>query len=198
MAPACNKRAHDNVVARWSGKRVRGEEAQWADWMRAANAGDNGAYRRLLEALAPFLRRLVRQGFAKTGQSAGDVEDVVQETLLAIHLKRQTWDADQLFTPWVRAIARTSSSTICAGAETAQSCPSRTSSRFCPPSRHGGAFGAGGGPAAIHSRRPSAGDRAGHLRGGHQHPRGFGQVRNFRGCHPRGLAPGLERLGGSL
>ncbi len=85
---------------------VRGEEAQWADWMRAANAGDSGAYRRLLEALAPFLRRLARQGFAKAGGSTGDVEDVVQETLLAIHLKRQTWDAGQLFTPWVRAIAR--------------------------------------------------------------------------------------------
>jgi RNA polymerase sigma-70 factor (ECF subfamily) len=34
------------------------------------------------------------------------VEDVVQETLLAIHLKRQTWDAEQLFTPWMRAVAR--------------------------------------------------------------------------------------------
>ncbi len=34
------------------------------------------------------------------------MEDVVQETLLAIHLKRQTWDADQPVTPWVRAIAR--------------------------------------------------------------------------------------------
>ncbi|MFZ0570534.1 MAG: sigma-70 family RNA polymerase sigma factor [Rhodomicrobium sp.] len=85
---------------------MRGEEAQWADWMRAANAGDSGAYKRLLEALAPFLRKLARQGFLKAGISSGDVEDVVQETLLAIHLKRQTWDADQLFTPWVRAIAR--------------------------------------------------------------------------------------------
>ncbi len=85
---------------------MRGEEAQWANWMRAANAGDSGAYRRLLEALAPFLRLLARQGFARAGVSSGDVEDVVQETLLAIHLKRQTWDADQLFTPWVRAIAR--------------------------------------------------------------------------------------------
>jgi RNA polymerase sigma-70 factor, ECF subfamily len=83
-----------------------GDEAQMAAWMRAANAGDNGAYRRLLEALAPFLRTLVRQGFARAGLSTGEVEDVVQETLLAIHLKRQTWDADQLFTPWVRAIAR--------------------------------------------------------------------------------------------
>ena len=82
------------------------EEAQWAGWMRAANAGDNGAYRRLLEALAPFLRKVVRQGFLRTGLGTGDVEDVVQETLLAIHLKRQTWDADQPFTPWLRAIAR--------------------------------------------------------------------------------------------
>ena len=83
-----------------------GEEAQWADWMRAANAGDSGAYRRLLEALAPFLRKVVRQGFIRAGLGSGDMEDVVQETLLAIHLKRQTWDADQLFTPWLRAIAR--------------------------------------------------------------------------------------------
>ncbi len=90
----------------WSGKYVRDYEGQWAQWMRAANAGDSRAYRLLLEALAPFLRSLARQGFAKAGLSSGDVEDVVQETLLAIHLKRQTWDADQLFTPWVRAIAR--------------------------------------------------------------------------------------------
>jgi len=85
---------------------VHGEEARWAGWMRAANAGDSQAYRRLLEALTPFLRIVVRQGFARAGLGGSDVEDVVQETLLAIHLKRQTWDADQLFTPWIRAIAR--------------------------------------------------------------------------------------------
>ena len=85
---------------------MRSEEARWAGWMRAANAGDNQAYRRLLEALTPFLRMVVRQGFARAGLSGSEVEDVVQETLLAIHLKRQTWDAEQLFTPWVRAVAR--------------------------------------------------------------------------------------------
>jgi RNA polymerase sigma-70 factor (ECF subfamily) len=31
---------------------------------------------------------------------------VVQETLLALHLKRNTWDASQPLGPWVRAIAR--------------------------------------------------------------------------------------------
>ena len=85
---------------------MRSEDAQWAGWMRAANAGDSQAYRRLLEALAPFLRMIVGQGFARAGLGGGDVEDVVQETLLALHLKRQTWDADQPFTPWVRAVAR--------------------------------------------------------------------------------------------
>ncbi len=85
---------------------MRIEEARWADWMRAANAGDSLAYRRLLEALTPFLRMIVRQGYTRAGLGGCDVEDVVQETLLAIHLKRQTWDADKLFTPWVRAVAR--------------------------------------------------------------------------------------------
>jgi RNA polymerase sigma-70 factor (ECF subfamily) len=35
-----------------------------------------------------------------------DVEDLVQETLLAIHVRRHTYDPDQPFTPWVYAIAR--------------------------------------------------------------------------------------------
>jgi RNA polymerase sigma-70 factor (ECF subfamily) len=34
-----------------------------------------------------------------------DVEDVVQETLLAVHLKRHTWDETRPFGPWLRAIA---------------------------------------------------------------------------------------------
>ena len=67
-------------------------ERIWAEWMRAANAGDGIAYRRLLEALAPLLRQIVRRGFTRSGFGNSDVEDVVQETLLAIHLKRQTWD----------------------------------------------------------------------------------------------------------
>ena len=74
--------------------------------MRAANAGDETAYRRLLEALAPFLRQIVQRSFARAGFGNSDVEDVVQEILLAIHLKRQTWDKDQAITPWVSAIAR--------------------------------------------------------------------------------------------
>jgi RNA polymerase sigma-70 factor, ECF subfamily len=85
---------------------VRDRERSWAGWMRAANTGDDIAYRRLLEALVPLLRHIVRRGFARSGFGNSDVEDVVQETLLAIHLKRQTWDEDKPMIPWVTAIAR--------------------------------------------------------------------------------------------
>jgi RNA polymerase sigma-70 factor, ECF subfamily len=85
---------------------VHDRERSWAGWMRAANAGDDIAYRHLLEALAPFLRQIVQSSFARAGFGNSDVEDAVQETLLAIHLKRQTWDEDQAITPWLRAIAR--------------------------------------------------------------------------------------------
>ena len=81
-------------------------ERIWTGWMRAANAGDGTAYRRLLEALAPLLRQIVGRSFTRAGFGNSDVEDVVQETLLAIHLKRQTWDDDKALTPWVTAIAR--------------------------------------------------------------------------------------------
>ena len=76
-----------------------------ADLMRAANRGDAIGYRCLLIELAPTLRGFARGGFLRYGLSIDDVEDVVQETLLAVHLKRHTWDEGKPFLPWVRAIA---------------------------------------------------------------------------------------------
>ena len=74
--------------------------------MRAAIDGDETAYHQLLESLSHGLRAATRRGFAQSGAPLNDVEDVVQETLLAIHLKRHTWDSNQPLGPWVRAIAR--------------------------------------------------------------------------------------------
>lgn len=81
-----------------------GPEKAWAELMRAGLAGDAAAYRRLLEAIAPRLRKFAANGLSRIGNA--DVEDVVQEILLAIHLKRQTWMQDQPFLPWLNAIAR--------------------------------------------------------------------------------------------
>ncbi len=80
-------------------------ETHWAELMRAANAGDAAAYRRLLKDLAPVLRAAARRGFVRAGCDA-DAEDVVQETLLAIHLKRHTWRSEEPIGPWIWAIAR--------------------------------------------------------------------------------------------
>ena len=81
-------------------------EEEWAALMRAAIDGDEASYRQLLESLSHSLRAATRRGFAQAGAALNDVEDVVQETLLAIHLKRHTWNSDQPLGPWVRAIAR--------------------------------------------------------------------------------------------
>jgi RNA polymerase sigma-70 factor (ECF subfamily) len=81
-------------------------EVDWAGLMRAALNGDAAAYTRLLTSLAPAVRAVARRGLARAGLVAEDAEDVVQETLLAIHLKRHTWDPTMPLGPWVRAIAR--------------------------------------------------------------------------------------------
>ena len=81
-------------------------DASWSDLMRAANTGDADAYQRLLRAIAAALRPVIRRGLLRAGRSAADVEDVVQEVLLAVHLKRHTWDSARPVEPWVHAIAR--------------------------------------------------------------------------------------------
>ena len=78
----------------------------WSRNMRAAIAGDEGAYRQLLEDIAGSVRGMARAAFARARVGDADIEDAVQETLLAIHLKRHTWDAGQPLAPWVYAIAR--------------------------------------------------------------------------------------------
>jgi RNA polymerase sigma-70 factor (ECF subfamily) len=74
--------------------------------MRAAARGDAAAYRQALEQLAPWLRAIARRGLARVGHGTEDAEDIVQDTMLAIHLKWQTWDTAKPFEPWVRAVAR--------------------------------------------------------------------------------------------
>ncbi len=81
-------------------------ETDWDAQMRAAMAGDAQAYDRLLRDLAAALRPLARRGVARAGRSPAEAEDVVQEILLAVHLKRHTWDQAQPIGPWIRAIAR--------------------------------------------------------------------------------------------
>jgi RNA polymerase sigma-70 factor, ECF subfamily len=85
---------------------VSERDVDWGGLMRAAIAGDAAAYNRLLTSLAPAIRSVARRGLGRAGLAVEEAEDVVQETLLAIHLKRHTWDPSLPLGPWVRAIAR--------------------------------------------------------------------------------------------
>ncbi len=80
--------------------------SEWSALLRAANAGNARAYQRFLQELAPVLRAFVRRLLMRTSSGGTEAEDIVQEILLAIHLKRQTWIETAPVTPWVFTIAR--------------------------------------------------------------------------------------------
>ena len=65
--------------------------------------GDAAAYHRFLKALSAHLRAYFRK---RLFQRPDEVEDLVQETLLAVHNQRHTYRTDQPLTAWVHAIAR--------------------------------------------------------------------------------------------
>jgi RNA polymerase sigma-70 factor (ECF subfamily) len=66
-------------------------------------AGDAGAYRSFLASVAADLRPFVRR---RLFSGPDEAEDVVQEVLTAVHLKRHTYDPTQPVTAWLYAIAR--------------------------------------------------------------------------------------------
>lgn len=65
--------------------------------------GDTVAYHAFLKQLSAHLRAFLRRRLASLPD---EVEDLVQETLLAVHNQRHTYDAGQPLTAWVNAIAR--------------------------------------------------------------------------------------------
>jgi RNA polymerase sigma-70 factor (ECF subfamily) len=80
------------------------ETEDWAALLRAANAGDARAYDRFLRLVAPVIRGIVRARGRTMAEA--EREEIVQEVLLAIHLKRHTWRQDAPLRPWLYAIAR--------------------------------------------------------------------------------------------
>jgi RNA polymerase sigma-70 factor (ECF subfamily) len=70
--------------------------------MAAAQAGDAVAYGRLLRAIVPFLRVVIRHQRVPPNQ----VDDILQDTLLSIHRVRHTYDPARPLVPWLAAIAR--------------------------------------------------------------------------------------------
>ncbi len=74
--------------------------------MQSTNAGDGAAYHRLLMGIAPVLRATAKAGLEQAGRPADQSEMIVQEILLAVHLKRHSWDVSVPFRSWLFAITR--------------------------------------------------------------------------------------------
>lgn len=84
------------------GGRVDSVEVQLKVLMLAASSGDAKAYEQLLASSAVRLRSYFRR---RIGRDAADLEDLVQETLMAIHQRRASYDPALPFTAWLHAIA---------------------------------------------------------------------------------------------
>lgn len=65
--------------------------------------GDASAYHAFLRQLTAHLRAFLRRRLSRWPD---EVEDLVQETLLAVHNQRHTYDAAQPLTAWLHAIAQ--------------------------------------------------------------------------------------------
>jgi RNA polymerase sigma-70 factor (ECF subfamily) len=82
---------------------VAAREERLKDLLVRGLAGDGRAYHVFLHELSAHVRAFLR---ARLVRLPDEVEDLVQETLLAIHNQRHTYDARQPLTAWIHAIAR--------------------------------------------------------------------------------------------
>jgi len=83
--------------------RVNPSEERLRQLLIRGLAGDAPAYHAFLQDLSAHLRAFLRKRLTRLPD---EVEDLVQESLLAIHNQRHTYDAGQPLTAWVHAIAK--------------------------------------------------------------------------------------------
>ena len=85
-----------------STEQYRDNERRWADGMASAVQGDQEAYAALLTELGVVIEGYLVRRFGPVHF----VEDCVQESLVALHAARHTYDPVRPFSPWLFAIVR--------------------------------------------------------------------------------------------
>jgi len=80
----------------------KSDEQRWSRLMVNAQAGNESDYRELLSELTQVIHGFLRNRFG----NGHFIEDCVQETLIAIHQARHTYDRHRPFRPWLFAIVR--------------------------------------------------------------------------------------------
>jgi|SRR5579859_7482281 len=83
--------------------RERATEDRFREFFVRGLAGDGASYQAFLRELGGHLRAFLRK---RLSGLPDDIEDLVQETLIAVHTRRHTYDTRQPLTPWVHAIAK--------------------------------------------------------------------------------------------
>ena len=93
-----NRRAE--MIFKQSDNNPRGE--RWAQLMERSQRGDREAFRSLVNEIGPVIANLLRRRMA----DSSEVEDVCQETLVAIYQSLHTYAPSRPPEPWLFAIAR--------------------------------------------------------------------------------------------
>ncbi|MEG0883401.1 MAG: sigma-70 family RNA polymerase sigma factor [Massilia sp.] len=90
---------------RWQHRSVQFEAPQFLSWKIPSSdqQRDTTAYRRFLDQLAHRLRAYLKRRLVNMHDH---IEDIVQETLLAVHNGRHSYRAEHPLTSWVHAIAK--------------------------------------------------------------------------------------------
>jgi RNA polymerase sigma-70 factor (ECF subfamily) len=100
--PAVSSRQYETPSPAVGAARPAAAARRFEELMQAAQRGDGRAYARLLKDLTPLLRSAVQR--RRSFLDAADVEDLVQETLMSLHVARATYDPGRPFLPWLYAL----------------------------------------------------------------------------------------------
>ena len=98
-----NQASGFSVLAGSPKARQRTSEEELKLLMIQALNGDSRRYDALLRAITPLLTTFFMR---RMNSHSGDVEDLVQDSLIAMHGRRTSYDRNRPFTPWLFAIAR--------------------------------------------------------------------------------------------
>lgn len=82
--------------------KLGGRQSDLGLLMQRAQAGDEAAYLNLLSQILPIIRSAVKRKVNLSQQA--DVEDIVQEALVSVHVVRATYDPSRPFLPWLLTI----------------------------------------------------------------------------------------------
>lgn len=80
------------------------DDVRWSACLAAAQQGDRRAYAMVLRAVVPWLRDRARRRWPRTG--AAEIEDIVQETLLALHRNLHLYQPSRPAAPFIHGIMK--------------------------------------------------------------------------------------------